>query len=181
LCLYVLPRTSILVVAASAVPTILGLLLTGHGIIQHLAPVFAVVSGLVICLLREMHKTVTGIVKSRSDLDFSRAEADRARDAATMLANTDPLTGLPNQRVFDTCIVRYGKRNDSRPEPFLMMMLDLDSFKPINDAHGHHVGDAMLRQVASRLATVASWPAWGSRVRCARGRKIQRHRGSCPG
>ncbi len=152
LCLYVLPWASIMVVIAAAIPTVLGLMLTGHGIISHLAPVFAVISGLIVFLLLEMHKTFARIVSSRLDLDISRTEAEAAREAATLLANTDPLTGLANRRVFDARIARYGKLHDGRPEAFLLMMLDLDGFKPINDAHGHQIGDAMLRQVANRLA-----------------------------
>ncbi|MCX7326495.1 MAG: diguanylate cyclase, partial [Hyphomicrobiales bacterium] len=131
LCRYVLPRASILVVVA-AVPTVFGLLMTGHGVIAHLAPVFAVISGLVLFLRREMHKTFAGIVQSRSELDLSRAEAETAREAATTLANTGPLTGLANRPVFDASIAKDGKRLDGKPEPFLLLMLDLDGFKPIS-------------------------------------------------
>ncbi|MCX7326510.1 MAG: GGDEF domain-containing protein, partial [Hyphomicrobiales bacterium] len=67
-------------------------------------------------------------------------------------ANTGPLTGLANRPVFDASIAKDGKRLDGKPEPFLLLMLDLDGFKPISDAHGHQVGDAMLRKVADRPA-----------------------------
>ena len=153
LCLYVLPWASIMVVALAAIPTVIGLLLSGHGVLAQLAPVIAVISWLVVHLVREMNKTFEGIVRSRSELDISRADAVTAREAATSLANTDPLTGLANRRVFDACIDQYGKRLDGKPEPFLLLMLDLDGFKPINDAHGHQVGDAVLKQVANRLAS----------------------------
>ncbi|MFT7598625.1 MAG: putative signal transduction protein with EAL and GGDEF domain [Acidimicrobiales bacterium] len=64
-------------------------------------------------------------------------------------ANHDPLTGLPNRRKFQATLEA---RADGEPEqPVAVLFLDLDDFKTINDRHGHHVGDALLTNVADRL------------------------------
>ena len=82
-------------------------------------------------------------------LGLRRAERgiSDASFALASLASTCPLTGVPNRRAFDDVLAaRCG-----RPEPFALVMLDLDGFKPVNDRYGHDVGDAVLQIVAERM------------------------------
>lgn len=73
------------------------------------------------------------------------------RDELESLARTDPLTGLLNRRALSS---RLAERfADPRTTPFVVAMLDLDSFKPVNDEHGHPVGDALLCALAGRLTS----------------------------
>ena len=63
----------------------------------------------------------------------------------------DPLTGLPNRLLFQeraTLAIEQAKRNDSHAA---VLFLDLDNFKPVNDAMGHGTGDRLLRESAQRL------------------------------
>jgi diguanylate cyclase (GGDEF)-like protein len=75
-------------------------------------------------------------------------------DALRSLALTDALTGLPNRRGLNPMV--EGALRRSRPNAVAaVFMLDLDGFKPVNDVHGHAVGDQLLVAVATRLrATV---------------------------
>ena len=69
------------------------------------------------------------------------------RLAAT--ARTDPLTGLANRRAFERELEQ--RLADASPEPFCVIMLDVDELKQVNDALGHAAGDAVLKRVASVL------------------------------
>ena len=76
------------------------------------------------------------------------------RDNLHSLAHTDPLTGLLNRRGLNTTLAA-ALHNCNRTQLLAVYMLDLDSFKPVNDQFGHDVGDELLAIVAQRLrATV---------------------------
>jgi diguanylate cyclase (GGDEF)-like protein len=63
-------------------------------------------------------------------------------------ALTDNLTGLPNSRYMYGFFDQEKSRAERQRYPLVLMMMDLDGFKKINDTYGHHVGDEILRQVA---------------------------------
>jgi diguanylate cyclase (GGDEF)-like protein len=64
---------------------------------------------------------------------------------------TDPLTGLPNTRFLFMHLTRELARAERLKSEVSLMVMDLDSFKGINDNHGHHVGDRALCEVARVL------------------------------
>jgi diguanylate cyclase (GGDEF)-like protein len=66
------------------------------------------------------------------------------------LAHTDPLTGLPNRRGLSIALA--SALPHSGPNSLLAVyVMDLDGFKPVNDRHGHDVGDELLIAVTRRL------------------------------
>ncbi|WP_374249087.1 putative bifunctional diguanylate cyclase/phosphodiesterase [Thermomonas sp.] len=67
------------------------------------------------------------------------------------LANFDALTGLPNRCLFESRLEHGLREANQRQTRVAVMLIDLDHFKQINDAFGHHVGDRLLREVADRL------------------------------
>jgi len=98
---------------------------------------------------------------SRSDAAFLAAQVERleqelaaAREQMVALqarADIDPLTDLPNRRAFERELARslaYVKRHGASA---VLLYLDLDDFKRVNDRHGHSAGDAMLRAVTKVL------------------------------
>ena len=90
-------------------------------------------------------QTFTDVTKRRE------AEAHVAR-----LAAEDPLTGLPNRRVFRTALEQISRRPRAADQSagqidFAVFFLDLDRFKVVNDTLGHRVGDSLLQEVAKRL------------------------------
>ncbi|MFZ0661424.1 MAG: GGDEF domain-containing protein [Acidobacteriaceae bacterium] len=72
------------------------------------------------------------------------------------MATTDGLSGLMNRRAFDAVLNReLGREYFGRP--MALLLIDLDHFKAINDLHGHHTGDDVIRRV-SRLLRANSRP-----------------------
>ncbi len=77
--------------------------------------------------------------------------ADKMTEQLRHMAQHDPLTGLPNRALFSDRLnqaLAHAKRHQGQ---FAVIFLDLDNFKPVNDNHGHAVGDAVLSQVSQRL------------------------------
>lgn len=83
-----------------------------------------------------------------ADLAHSLTEANRE---LTQLALHDTLTGLPNRVLLADRIDQAMSRVKEQGGCFALMFIDLDGFKPVNDAFGHHMGDLLLREVALRL------------------------------
>jgi hypothetical protein len=83
-----------------------------------------------------------------SQLNDSLLEANRQLEE---LARTDALTGLPNRRVFEDRAGRSIERAQQNNKQFALLFVDLDRFKQINDSLGHQAGDALIRQVGTRL------------------------------
>jgi diguanylate cyclase (GGDEF)-like protein len=67
------------------------------------------------------------------------------------LALTDALTGLPNRRAIESWATRQLSGAARHRFPFWVVMIDLDHFKNVNDAHGHDAGDLVLRKFAEIL------------------------------
>ena len=73
------------------------------------------------------------------------------QEELTKLAHTDPLTGLMNRRHFRLLADQEFTRAARTHQQLLMMMLDIDHFKQVNDTHGHDVGDQALTAIADVL------------------------------
>lgn len=67
------------------------------------------------------------------------------------IALHDPLTGLANRRLFKERLGYTLSQKQRQKNPFALIAIDLDNFKPINDKYGHKAGDEVLREVARRL------------------------------
>jgi len=95
--------------------------------------------------LRLAGQGVDGFVGIAQDITTQRREQDRL----TALSQRDPLTGLLNRAGFEQFLARQA---DAGQGAMLgLLYIDLDCFKPVNDRHGHAMGDRLLQAVARRL------------------------------
>ncbi len=100
-----------------------------------------------ISVIRDVAGEVAQYVGIFSDISKQKTTEEKLQE----LAYFDPLTSLPNRTLFHDRLEReivVSRRNAS---PFVLMFLDLDRFKDVNDSLGHVVGDELLVQVAERL------------------------------
>jgi len=72
-------------------------------------------------------------------------------DALCELSSQDPLTGLANRRHFELALDREIDRVARSGEPALVLIIDIDNFKRVNDTWGHPVGDLVIKSVAQVL------------------------------
>jgi diguanylate cyclase len=72
-------------------------------------------------------------------------------DGLCELSSRDPLTGLSNRRQFELALASEIDRVARAGEPALVLMIDIDHFKNVNDTHGHPAGDLVLKEVAQAL------------------------------
>ena len=93
---------------------------------------------------------------SAQDITERRRTEQALRDHTDDLAARavrDPLTGLANRSLLEERLRAVLARDARTGDTSGILYLDLDGFKAVNDAHGHPVGDVVLRAVADRLST----------------------------
>jgi diguanylate cyclase (GGDEF)-like protein/PAS domain S-box-containing protein len=90
---------------------------------------------------------LVGILGVSRDLTERRKIEEQMR----YMAQHDTLTGLPNRTLFADRLQKALQYAVRHQKSMALMLLDLNKFKPVNDSHGHAVGDLLLQQVAERL------------------------------
>jgi diguanylate cyclase (GGDEF)-like protein len=131
--------------------------------------------GLVILLILQLlqfhNRSFRQLVESRSEIAAERERARRAEKQAKaekvkarIVADTDPLTGLANRRAFLRALGRRAAALGRNGGGFVLAVVDLDGFKPINDTFGHAAGDAVLKEVGVRLASAGGDKAFIART-----------------
>ena len=112
---------------------------------EQLAPSLVAIGGLLATLL--FHVIARVGAQWRTQAEVLRVAESAVRHQATH----DPLTGLPNRVLFMDRLQSSLERARRREQRLALIYLDIDGFKPVNDTYGHHVGDALLKQIAQRL------------------------------
>jgi two-component system cell cycle response regulator len=79
-------------------------------------------------------------------------ELRRRNEELDRVSRTDALTGLHNRRHVEEYLARLVSLARRSVEPIAVLVIDIDWFKTVNDTHGHDAGDAVLREVAGRMA-----------------------------
>lgn len=102
---------------------------------------------LTISAVRDTFGAVTHYVGAFTDI----TELKKSQERLNFLAHFDPLTGLPNRSLLTDRISQALVRARRQKKLLAVAYLDLDGFAPINDSHGHEIGDRVLVEIATRL------------------------------
>lgn len=98
-----------------------------------------------------LNRLIPAINRELRDADVRR-ERTRAEERIRHLAYYDALTDLPNRTLFQNRLEQAVHNSMRARNPLAVMIMDLDTFKEINDTLGHLMGDAVLREIGHRLA-----------------------------
>jgi diguanylate cyclase (GGDEF)-like protein len=91
------------------------------------------------------------VTRLNMELENKQKELSEAYARMEQLAIIDQVTELYNRHYFFTVVQHFFEEARRYSQPLSCLMMDLDNFKAINDAHGHMFGDHVLRAVANRL------------------------------
>lgn len=103
-------------------------------------------------------QALAGDVRARDEeliraIDYLRRTREE-REATHVLAHTEELTGLYNRRCLNDQLAKFVERARETNSGLAALVIDLDHFKAVNDAHGHSVGDRLLALVGSHLGNI---------------------------
>ena len=152
-CLQALPLAGYFVVLFGIMPVTVRLLASSSWSLTSIGINFLIVTLLILRTLSTSHAGFKKSLQARSDMRFEQDRARAAERTAQELAYQDPLTGLQNRRALVEQLDMLTARQESASQTDLLL-LDLDRFKGVNDAHGHGVGDKLLQSVASRISAI---------------------------
>lgn len=153
------------VIGLSIVVTALMLLGVFHSVLLalHALQIHGLVTGVIMVIFlqvraqriaRRQAQAVTDLAVAQENArqeQIHRQEQEKLLEEIRQLAFHDSLTHLPNRRLLLECLQLAVAHNQRTGHHSALLFMDLDNFKPLNDAHGHHVGDLLLIEVAQRL------------------------------
>jgi diguanylate cyclase (GGDEF)-like protein len=100
---------------------------------------------------RELYARTEALSQEKIALQHGLQELEREIQRMRHLATRDPLTDLPNRRLFEENLRFAVGRARRHEEPLSLAMLDIDHFKQYNDTHGHVEGDRLLKSLGDLL------------------------------
>jgi diguanylate cyclase (GGDEF)-like protein len=101
--------------------------------------------------LKARIRSMLRIKRLQEELEERERQLLEANERLRHVSRTDGLTGLENRRFIEQQMDQMFAHSERLQEPLSCVMCDLDRFKSVNDEHGHHAGDAVLKQFAALL------------------------------
>src|SRR5688572_3191747 len=101
--------------------------------------------------LKARLRSMLRIKRLQEELEERERQLLEANERLRHMSRTDGLTGLDNRRYIEQQLDMMYAHSERLGEPLSVVICDLDRFKTVNDTHGHHAGDAVLRQFAGLL------------------------------
>lgn len=101
----------------------------------------------VLSLVRDGHDSTTFVINTVEDITERKAREAELESRAVR----DAVTGLPNRVVLQDRLLQAVRASQRDGTQFVLLLVDLDNFKKVNDTFGHQVGDRLLMEAADRL------------------------------
>lgn len=101
---------------------------------------------------QQLRESVEGLFRLNQQLREQVQERIKAEAQVRHAATHDPLTGVPNRALFMDRLEQAIYRSQRETVAFALLYIDIDGFKPVNDTHGHHTGDLLLKGIAKRIS-----------------------------
>lgn len=111
--------------------------------------ILALILSVVLILTAFFVYLIWRLIEANKKAHLALQQLTVAQIELTKIASTDKLTGLYNRNKIDELILNEISRSARYQHTFGVIMVDIDYFKSINDNHGHHVGDKVLKEYAS--------------------------------
>ncbi len=92
----------------------------------------------------------------RARLNSNILALEESQEQLRKLATTDSLTSIPNRTALEENLTSGLKHSARSSDSYAVIFVDLDDFKRINDAHGHHVGDELLKAVGEKFQALCN-------------------------
>ena len=101
--------------------------------------------------ITQRKKTDLELLKVNRQLEQRIEEIQSLQEKLQFQAVRDALTGTFNRGFMDDTLVREIAQSKRKNLPLSVFMIDIDNFKIVNDAHGHHAGDAIIKKIGQLL------------------------------
>ncbi|RTL61635.1 MAG: EAL domain-containing protein [Hyphomicrobiales bacterium] len=150
-CLMHLRPAALALTGVVLVPFTIFFLLTGRPTFTAIAVNMALVAAAMVYILIVYSRDFATMVMAREALEAKHAELTRLSEENSRLAHVDSLTDLPNRRRFFAKLGEALEAARASGTSLALGIVDLDGFKPINDVHGHGMGDRVLIETGRRM------------------------------
>lgn len=162
-CLIHLPGAAWAISLVVGLPFVVFFLFSGEAIFVAIATNFVLVMIAVVMVTLSHYRAFSEVVNAKVELELQHRKTQKLNIQNEILANQDGLTKLANRRSFANHLDEKLSKG-CVTKPFLVALIDLDGFKPVNDIHGHAAGDRVLADVSVRLQSILGKNVFLARV-----------------
>lgn len=164
-CLLTFPPAALTVIVVVMAAFVWRFGLSGNEVYIAISANMVMVALVIIQTIRTYYSAFSGLISSQEVLQEQHRQTIELSDQNQQLAHRDHLTGLANRRDYfnrlEQTLQQHAADHERR---FAVALIDLDGFKPVNDIHGHLVGDVILLQAGQRLQEVVDGQGYIARL-----------------
>ncbi|MGJ8679989.1 putative bifunctional diguanylate cyclase/phosphodiesterase [Paraglaciecola sp.] len=163
ICLIHLPAAAWSTSITVGLPFVIFVIYSGHPVFVAIASNFTLVVLVLLKITQSYYRSFSSAIDAKQQIERQHRHTKKLNIQNELLANQDGLTKLANRRSFANYL--NAKLSDTtKNKNFIVGLIDLDGFKPVNDIHGHAAGDRVLTEVSNRLKKLLNTDAMLARI-----------------